>query len=435
MSLLHPSSLNRPISILFFAVFGLIISGCQKTDTIQAADTSGEISFSENDWPWWRGPNSNGYANTIKAPLEWGEDKNVIWQTSIPGRGHSTPTIVGENIFLLTAAEDEQTQSALCFDRSSGALKWETQLHKGGWQGRIHKRNTQATPTVACDGERIFAVLMHDETIWLSAIDLDGEILWQKKASNFVSHWGYSTSPAIYKSLVITSADHKDGGELTGFDRVTGEVVWKTQRPKTPNYASPVIYTINGQDQIVLPGCEMIAGYHPETGEMIWSSPVTTQETVGSAIFDGERIFASGGWPKNETACILADGSGELVWRNSIRTYAPSMLVTGGYVYTMTDKGIAYCWDAKTGKTMWREKLGGDFSASLVLVGDKLYTSSEQGITIVFKASPDAFELIAENKLGDEIWATPVICGDKIYLRVAHHEAEGRREVLYCIGS
>ena len=149
----------------------------------------------------------------------------------------------------------------------------------------------------------------------------------------------------------------------------------------------------------------------------------------------GTRIYASGGWPKNETACILADGSGELVWRNSIRTYAPSMLVTGGYVYTMTDKGIAYCWDAETGKTMWREKLGGDFSASLVLVGDHLYTSSEQGKTIIFKASPDAFELIAENKLGDEIWATPVICDEKIYLRVAHHDDGDRREMLYCIGS
>jgi outer membrane protein assembly factor BamB len=110
------------------------------------------------------------------------------------------------------------------------------------------------------------------------------------------------------------------------------------------------------------------------------------------------------------------------------------MLVTGGYVYTMTDKGIAYCWDAETGKTMWRKKLGGDFSASLVLVEDHLYTSSEQGKTIIFKASPDAFELVAENQLGNEIWATPVICGDKIYLRVAHHETDGRQEVLYCIG-
>lgn len=409
-------------------------AGCQPTEEAAQPPTEAELTFSDTDWPYWRGPNGNGYANVDSAPTNWDENQNIVWKTSIPGRGHSTPTVVGDNIFLLTADEEKQTQSALCFDRNTGAFKWETQIHQGGWQGRIHKRNTQATPTVACDGERIFATLMHDEKIWISAIDLTGEILWQKKASEFVSHWGYSTSPAMYKSLVITSADHKDGGELTGFDRVTGEVVWKTERPKTPNYASPIVFTLNGQDQIVLPGCEMIGGYDPNDGKLIWSSPVTTQETVGSAITDGTRIFASGGWPKNETVCILADGSGELVWRNSIRTYAPSMLVTGGYVYTMTDKGIAYCWDAETGKTMWRKKLGGDFSASLVLVEDHLYTSSEQGKTIIFKASPDAFELVAENQLGNEIWATPVICGDKIYLRVAHHETDGRQEVLYCIG-
>ena len=110
------------------------------------------------------------------------------------------------------------------------------------------------------------------------------------------------------------------------------------------------------------------------------------------------------------------------------------MLVTEGYVYTMTDKGIAYCWNADTGKMMWREKFGGDFSASLILVGNNLYAASEQGKTIIFKATHEAFELVAENQLGDEIWATPVICGDHIYLRVAHHETNGRQEVLYRIG-
>jgi outer membrane protein assembly factor BamB len=393
-----------------------------------------ELNLSENDWPWWRGPNSNGHALAQTAPTEWSETKNIVWKTPIPGRGHSTPTVVGDNIFLLTSDEEKKTQSVVSFNRSSGAHQWTTQLHKGGWQGRIHDRNTQATPTIACDGKRIFATLMHDEKIWLSSLSLEGDILWQTKASDFFSHWGYSTSPAIYKSLVIVSADHKDGGELTGFDRVSGAVVWKTKRPNTPNYASPVIFHINGQDQLILPGCEMLAAYNPADGKLIWSSPVTTQETVGTAVTDGKYIFASGGWPKNETVCVLADGSGELVWRNSIRTYAPSMLVTEGYVYTMTDKGIAYCWNADTGKMMWRKKFGGDFSASLILVVDHLYASSEQGKTIIFKATHEAFELVAENQLGDEIWATPVICGNHIYLRVAHHRTDGRQEVLYRIG-
>ena len=416
-----------------FAAF-LAVAVCPKAPaTIDAPGAEG-LNLTETDWPWWRGPNRNGYAIEQQAPTRWSEKENVVWKTAIPGRGHSTPTVVGDGVYLLTSDEDNQTQSILGLDRESGTVRWITQLHEGGWEGRIHQRNTQASPTLASNGDSLFAVLMHKDHVWLSAVSFDGKIRWQKTASNFVSHWGYSTSPAIYKNLVIVCADHHEGGSLTAFDQKTGEIVWITKRPQTPNYASPVIYHLNGKDQIVLPGCDMIAGYHPENGEMIWSSPVTTQETVGSAITDGVRIFASGGWPKNETACILADGSGELVWRNSIRTYAPSMLVTGGYVYTMTDKGIAYCWDAETGKTMWREKFGGDFSSSLTLAGDLLFTSSEQGKTLIFKANPEQFEIVSENQLGDEIWASPVICGDRIYIRTAHHETDGRQEVLYCIG-
>ncbi len=178
----------------------------------------------------------------------------------------------------------------------------------------------------------------------------------------------------------------------------------------------------------------MLASYHPRSGRLLWSAPVTTQETVGSAVTDGTRIFASGGYPKNETTSVLVDNTPELDWRNPIRTYAPSMLVDGGYLYTMTDKGLAHCWDTETGKLMWREKVGGDFSASPVLVGNNIFVSSEQRKTLVFKASPEKFELIAENQLGNEIWATPVICGDSIYLRVAHHETGGRQEYLYRIG-
>lgn len=393
------------------------------------------LDLSENDWPWWRGPQRNGHAFNQEVPTEWDESKNIIWKTSIPGRGHSTPTVVGDGVYLLTADEGKMTQSVISLNRRTGAVQWTTTLHQGGWEGRIHQRNTQATPTLASNGKCLFATLMHDEQIWLSAVSFEGRILWQTKASDFTSNWGYSTSPAIYEDLVIVCADHKDGGNLAAFDQETGKIVWNTSRPKTPNYASPIIYHLNGQDQLILPGCEMLAGYHPRSGRLLWSSPVTTQETVGSAVTDGKHVYASGGYPKNETACVLADGSGELVWRNSIRVYAPSMLVHNGYLYTVTDKGLAHCWNAETGKMQWREKFEGDFSSSLVLVGDNLITSSEQGKTVIFKANPDVFELVAENQLGDEIWASPVVCGNRIFIRTAHHKPDGRQEVLYCIGS
>jgi len=391
----------------------------------------------QDDWPWWRGPQRDGHAYDQEAPTEWSETKNIAWKSAILGRGHGSPIVVGNRIFLATADETAKTQSVIAYNRSNGKSLWSTQVHQEGWQGRIHKRNTQASSTLASDGEHLFSVFMHDAAIWLSALSFDGELLWQVKASDFVSHWGYSTSPVLYDNLIIVASDHKGGGNLTAFDRVSGEQRWNVKRPAIPNYASPVIYSIDGRDQLVLPGCEMMASYDPATGEELWSTEATTQETVGSAVVHKNLVFASGGYPKNETAAVVADGSGEILWTSPIRVYAPSMLTHDGYLYTVADTGLAHCWNAETGDLEWREKIKGDFSSSLVRVGNLLYASSEQGTTYVFKASPEKFELVAENQLGSEIWSTPAICGDRIYLRVAHGdtETESREEFLYAIGA
>lgn len=418
---------------LYLAILTLALSSISAFASLDAPGTA-SYPLSNSDWPWWRGPNRDGHATEQTVPIEWSEDRNIAWKAPIPGRGHGSPSIVGDNVFIATADEIQQTQSVICFDRSSGARKWMTQIHESGWEGRIHKRNTQASTTVACDGERVFVAFMYDQAIWLSALSLDGTILWQTQASDFVSHWGYSTSPVLYDDLIIVASDHKGGGNLTAFDRKTGSKVWNVERPAIPNYASPIIYHLNGQDQLILPGCEMMASYDPQTGKELWSVPATTQETVGSAVADGNRVYASGGYPKNETVCVLADGSSEVLWTSPIRVYAPSMLAVDGYLYTMADTGLAHCWNASNGDLMWREKVGGDFSASPTLVGERLYVTSEEGTTIVFKANPERFELLAKNQLGDETWSSPVICGNRIYLRVARNEGEQRQEFLYCIG-
>lgn len=420
------------------ALCGLLLAALLPAMTFAAVNGPGAagLKLSKSDWPWWRGPQRNGHSPSQQAPLKWSEEENIVWKASIPGRGHGSPTLVGERIFLATADETGQTQSVLCLDRKTGAQRWTTQVHQGGWEGRIHKRNTQASSTVACDGERVFATFMGEKQIRLTALSLDGKILWQKKASDYTSHWGYSSSPVLYGKLVIVASDHKEGGNLTAFDRKTGKQVWNTERPAIPNYASPIIHRLNGQDQLLLPGCEMIAAYDPQTGQELWSVPATTQETVGSVVADQDRVYASGGYPKNETVCVLADGSKKILWESPIRVYSPSMLAVDGYLYAMTDTGIAHCWDAANGDLMWRQKVGGEFSASLSLMNGKLYVSSEEGKTVVFKADPKAFELLAENQLGDETWSSPVIADNRIYLRVAHHgENEQRNETLYCIGN
>lgn len=151
-------------------------------------------------------------------------------------------------------------------------------------------------------------------------------------------------------------------------------------------------------------------------------------------VTDGTRIFTSGGYPKNHTVAVFADGSGRIAWQNNARVYVPSMIQKDGYLYAVMDAGFAVCWKADTGTEIWKERLGGDFFASPIMVGDRIYASNVGGQTFVFEATPDHFKLLAQNQVGDEVYASPVICRSRLYLRVAKHE-DSRQEYLYCIGA
>ena len=144
-------------------------------------------------------------------------------------------------------------------------------------------------------------------------------------------------------------------------------------------------------------------------------------------------MFAGGGYPKNHTVAIMADGSGKVAWQNTTRGYVPCMIQEGGYLYAVLDAGMAVCWKAATGEELWKERLGGDFYASPVRVGQRMYATSLAGITYVFDAKPDGFKLLAQNQLGNEVYATPAICGNRIYMRIAK-TGEVRKEYLVCIG-
>ena len=132
-------------------------------------------------------------------------------------------------------------------------------------------------------------------------------------------------------------------------------------------------------------------------------------------------------------SAVRADGSGEVVWRNRNRVYVPSMIVHDGYLYAVLDAGIAACWESGTGKEVWKSRLGGTFSSSPTLVGDRIYVTNEAGETFVFRCRPDQFELLAENQLGDNVFATPAFCNDRIYTRVAFDRNGQRTEMLYCL--
>ena len=394
------------------------------------------LRFAPSDWPCWRGPQGNGIASSDQTPpLRWGKSENVLWKAIIPGRGHNSPIVVGDQVVVATADEDRDNQSVLCFDPISGAARWQTVIHQGGLVRKGNKKTTQASATVACDGQRLFINFLNADAIYTTALDLDGKQIWQTKVSNFATHQGFGSSPMLYGPFVFVSTDSRSGGVVAALDRASGKIAWQAQRPEKANYASATVLHAAGRDQLVVHGCDLVSSFEPITGKKLWEIEGATTECVTTLVTDGQRIFVSGGWPRKHVQSVFADGTGKTAWENNVQVYVPSMVVKDGCLYAVQDAGVATCWKGDTGEELWKERLGGTFTASLVLVGDNLFATNESGQTFIFKASPAKFEPVAENKLGDEVYATPAICASRIYMRVVERLGEQRQEVLYCLGS
>jgi outer membrane protein assembly factor BamB len=391
----------------------------------------------ERDWPWWRGPSRNGIATSTPVPVKFSDTGGYLWKAPVPGRGHSSPVVVGDRVYLTTADESRETQSVVAFDRASGELVWHERISQGGFPAKNHPKNSEATPTIACDGERLFVTFFHHQAIHVTALGLDGNRIWQKSAGAFNPkkyEYGYAPSPLVYRGMVIISAEYDGQGFLVALRRDNGEQVWRTPRPVNISYSSPVVAHVAGKDQLFLSGGDQVASFDPASGKPLWTAPGTTTATCGTAVWDNDHVFASGGYPGAETIAIRADGSGRVAWKHNQRQYEQSLLAHDGYVYAFTGPGIVFCWRASDGREMWRQRLKGPVSASPVVASDNIYWANELGTLYVFKANPDKFEPVAENQVGTDSFPSPAISGGQIFLRVGDSSGGMRQEYLYCFG-
>ncbi len=433
--------MQRLVSIIVFLAMAwfLVADAAMGAEKETGSSLLARVAASPSDWPWWRGPSLNGVADPNQSPpLKWSEDENVVWKIPVPGRGHGSPTVCGNAIYLATAETGSGIQSVICYDRQTGNQLWKKAVHQGGLslEGlKAHEKASLASSTAACDGERLFINFYNNGAVYTTALALNGEQLWQKKISDYIMHQGFGSSPMLYESLVIVSADNKSGGALVALDRATGEEVWRNDRPKFPNYTSPILLTVAGREQLFLIGCNLISSFEPSSGKKLWEVAGATTECVTSTVTDGSLIFSSGGFPKSHVAAISADGSGKVVWEKNARVYVPSMLIKDGYLYAVLDAGVATCWKCATGETAWSHRLGGNFTGSPVLVGENIFATNEAGQTYVFKADPLKFQLVAQNEIPAEVLASPTICGSRIYLRLAKEQGGKRQEFLYCLGN
>lgn len=386
------------------------------------------------DWPWWRGPERNGISADREVVTAWSPKENVVWATNVPGRGHSSPIVCGHRVFLASAEETTQRQLILAFDRRTGAQLWSTQAHQGNFT-RKYPKNTHASATQACDGERVFSVFVNADGLHVTATDFEGKILWQKRAGDFQSLHGYGSSPVLYKNLVIVNGDNVKSCYLTALDVHTGKVVWHTERKvvgQYGNYGTPTLAVLGNKVQLLQAGLGKTESYDPETGKQLWSCMGPAEVTANTLAFNATTVFSSGGFPEKELRAIRGDGAGNvtqshLTWKtDKAITYVPSPLYHAGLLYLVNDGGIATCFDAESGKQVWQERLQGNFSSSPVLAGDLLYATSETGVTSIFKAGR-TFELIGANSMQEPVMATPAVCGGQIFLRTASK--------LYCLGA
>lgn len=389
------------------------------------------------DWPQWRGPDRNNHApREANPPIEWSETKNVRWKTAIPGRGHSTPIFVDDKIFLTTAEPAEETQSLLCLDRATGKVRWTKAVHQGGFPEQLHRENSPASATPQWDGTHVLVTFQNEGQIKVTAVTPEGQIAWTKAVGPYRPSYpfGFGSTPVLHQNSLIVVVGTEKGGFLSALSTSDGEEIWRTPRAGHDYWATPVVATVAGQEQLLISGINKFSSFDPTTGKLNWETEAGAKSMCGTIVWSDDLIFASGGFPEKETAAVKADGSGTKVWSNAIQCYEQSLLSHCGLIYAIADDGRAYCWEASSGEKKWSERIGRrGVMASPLAVGDHIYATLKSGTTVVFKATAEGFQKVAENQLGTDTYASPVALDDQLFLRVGVSDRGQRQEFLYCL--
>jgi outer membrane protein assembly factor BamB len=388
------------------------------------------------DWPGWRGPRADGTVKDSGYPLSWSATENVRWKTELRGTGHSSPIVCKGKVFVAGCIEAEKKRVLYCVDRASGKIEWERVAVVSPLEEK-HIENSWASSTPAADGERVFITFLDRPRMRVFCYDFAGKIVWEKSPGEFHSKHGFCAPPTLYKDMVIVNGD-QDAPEgqaafIVALDKRTGEERWRIDRPnKLRSYCPPVVIDAAGKKQLVLTGSKCVASYDPDTGRQIWLIDGPTEQFVSSMVLHNGVLLMTAGYPVNWVMAIDPSGSGNVtrthvLWaKENEGGYVPSPVAHNGKLYLVDDKGLASCWDVKTGKRDWKERLSAKgHHASAVSADDRIYHIADDGTTFVLKAAPE-FDILAANRLGERVFASPAFSDGEIFIRGARH--------LWCIG-
>lgn len=381
-------------------------------------------------WPQFRGPDGQGHVAGA-LPLAWGEGKNVAWKTPLPGKGWSSPVVVGGKVWVTTAipaARGGLSLRVIGVDLESGAVKHDVELFAAARPVPLHPRNTPASPTPAIVGSRVIASFGSDG---VGCVDAEsGKVLWRKDSLKVKYETGPGSSPVPYRDRIILPCDGADAQFVVALDAATGEVLWKTDRPaasgKPANerraFSTPLVITTGKQDQVVIPGAQAVYSYDPTTGKELWRVTYSGFSNVPRPVFAHGLVYVSSGFFNHELLAIRPDGRGDVTathvaWRQKKGVpNVSSPLVVGDRLVLMSDQGMATCLNAHTGEVQWTKRLTGTYSASPLARGDTVYAFADDGRALLFEAA-DAFRQIGRNELSGRIQATPAAVSDSLILR------------------
>ena len=394
-------------------------------------------TISADNWPQWRGPQLNGVSTETGLPLKWTSDSNVAWKLPLPEWSGATPIVWGNSIFLNVA--EGSALSLWCVDRKGPTVLWKAPL--GGGNHREQKQN-MSSPSPVTDGTHVYVMT---GTGILKGFDFKGNALWsrdiQREYGRFGLNWGYASSPLLHEDGLFVEVLHgmhtDDPSYLLRIDKNTGKTVWKVERPtealrESPDaYTTPALLQYGTTTEIVVSGGDVVTGHDPGTGKELWRlnglNPHndTSNRIVASPVVAGGLIIAPS--RVNPVIAIRPGGRGDVsqshkVWQFTRGPDVPTPVSDGTHVFIVTDNGIVYALNAKTGAVVWgpTRLKSGTYSASPVLADGRVYVTSEDGLTSVFAAGP-AYELLAENPLDDYTLSSPAVSEGQIFIRTAKH--------------
>lgn len=402
--------------------------------------------MSAQNWSHFRGNNLDGKALDSNVPVHWSADSNLVWKSEIPGSGWSSPVVWEKQIWLTSAEDEGKELYALCYDRASGELVHKILVFTPDTVYGKHSVNTYATPTPAIEHGKVY---IHFGSYGTSCIDTEtGKTIWKRTDLNCDHVQGPGASPLIYKNMLILHLEGSDIMYLVALNKETGETLWKTHRPAEiydnlepigkKAYITPIVIDVNGQELLISNGSAVCIAYDVSTGEEVWrviqgedstiSMPITEK---GMVYFYTSFVTPEDGQKYCELVAVDPNGKGDITnshvkWRLKapiLQLLTP--VIHNGLIYTIDTKSQLMIIEAENGAVLDQQRVHGKFNASPIVANGLVYFPSNTGKTLVIKEGRQ-IEIVAENQLEGQIWATPAVSNDQFLIRTSRF--------LYLIG-